>query len=383
VDGLVVEVQTGPGNANTYGIFISAGPTIVENSEIYFAGDEATMGATNQAICLQMRAASTVSGNYIHNCTYGISAFTTSAAFAFTASGNTIRNMVVGDYGSSDCMQINGNASYDWSALALYERNVCSGYRDDGIDMGIQTHVTARYNDISAPIADANGNSSCIKFGYSSAADYNVAYGNYCHDLRVEGQRNYGLIMTGPSHALAYANIVVGAYRAVEVAQAAGAGAISNALYNNDFVDCDLDCINVYGGATGTIASNNILKSNGGYAISVSTGLTVAGGHNDLIAGGSGGGGTYSPTGDLAADPLLYGPSATPFLLSPGSPAIGAGVYVGDYPDYFGRARPVKNPSIGAVEPSWRVNSTPAARAPNFESNTAPATREPRMRAAP
>jgi hypothetical protein len=201
-DGIAIAVQTGPGSAHTYGLFVN-GATYTEfvNGEIYFAGDEATMGVTFNAYCAQMRSATLFENNYVHNCTYGAHLYSSSAGHATIVQDNVFEDMIVGDYGDSDCMAANGAASYSFLG-SIFRRNRCSGYRDDGADLSNTDDIIIEDNVFSGPINDANENSSCIKIGYEESTG-SIARRNVCSGLESTAtNRNYGVVATGAASAL-------------------------------------------------------------------------------------------------------------------------------------------------------------------------------------
>lgn len=325
-DGLVINVQTGPGAANTYGLFVS-GATYTEfkNGEIRFTGDEATMGVGNIAYCAQIRSITVFTGNYVHNCTYGLSIFSSSASFIPVVEDNEFENMIVGDYEDSDCIAVSGAASYNWAGLII--KNItCEGWRDDAFDFSNQDGVIVQDSEMWDPIPDANGNSSCVKLGYEGA-NSNIARRLYCHGLNVDGQRNYGVIMVGASDSHAYSNIFVGGYTGADIAQRNATGGANNTLTNNSFLDFSQYGVQIYTGAASTVLVNNIFD--GATAdILVASGLTATGTNNRRVNGVVTETGTYNQTGDTDGAVSLVGSTGrAAYKPVTGSDLFGGGAY--------------------------------------------------------
>lgn len=360
-DGITIAVQTGPGSAHTYGLFVSAATyTEFVNGEIYFAGDETTLGAAYNAYCAQLRSATLFEDNYVHNCTYGTHLFSTTAGHATIVQDNIYENMIVGDYEDSDCMAVNGSASYDWTG-AIIQRNECSGYRDDGIDLSNADNVQVLDNTIHGPIDDAGENSSCIKIGFDGS-DGNIARRNYCYDIAsTSTSRNYGMVATGPNTAIVESNIFVGGYTCFDVAQRNAAGGIGNVFRNNTCSGFSVYGIQVYAGATSTVMYNNIFDGATNDIVVAST-LTATGANNLRVNGTTSVAGTYTQTGDIDGDPGFIGgtspTTAAGFRLSASSALRRAGteLNIGNVQDIGNRAFS-HPPSIGA----WEVTSGDSA----------------------
>ena len=361
-DGIVINVQTGPGAANTYGLFVSAATyTEFKNGEITFTGDEATMGTGNIAYCAQIRSVTVFTGNYVHNCTYGLSIFSSSASFVPTVNNNTFENMIVGDYEDSDCVAVSGAASYDWVGLVL-EDNECSGYRDDGFDMSSQDNVVIQDNIIHGPINDVAENSSCIKAGYEGSNGTKI-YRNFCYDIASTAtNRNYGIVMTGASSALAVGNIFVGGYVGVDISQRNASGGADNVVRNNVFSGFSRYGTQIYTGATGTILQNNVFDG-AVYDILVASGLTATGYTNRMVNALNSIVGTYNQTGDTTGAPGFRSASndsdsASDFRLAAGSTLrrLGTDLNLGNIQDHGNRAF-MHPPSCGA----WEAASGDAA----------------------
>lgn len=361
-DGIAIAVQTGPGAANTYGLFVS-GATYTEfkNGEIYFDGDEATMGVGNIAYCAQIRSVTVFTGNHVHDCTYGLSIFNSTASFIPTVSNNTFERMTIGDYQDSDCIAVSSATSYDWSGLII-EGNICSGYRDDGVDLLYADNVVVQDNIIHSPIADADDNSACLKLGYEGS-NGNVARRNYCYELNEGGARNYGATVVGASSAVLESNIFVGGYRCMEFAQRSASGGADNLARHNTCVDFSDYGAYVYSGATGTVLQNNILDGATADIVVAST-LTATGANNRRVNGTTSIAGTYNQTGDTDGEPGFTGgtspTTASDFKLLANSPLRRAGVALnlGNIQDNGNRAF-AHPPSIGA----WEATSGDAASA--------------------
>ena len=108
-----------------------------------------------------------------------------------------------------------------------------------------------------------------------------------------------------------------------------------------------------------TVITNVIADS-----LNVAAGQTVTGNNNILIRG-NGGSGTYSSTGDVLADPLLY----ADYTLQENSPAINAGTDVGLSTDANGGRR-YGQTDIGAYERNIyrRVEFSQYGVVPEFEN---------------
>lgn len=350
-EGVRINVQTGPGAANTYGVYASGTAWQFVDGEITYTGDEATTGTGSIIYCAQLRSTGTFTGNYVHHCTYGVNWFSSSAGFPGLMSGNIFEDFTVGDYEDSDCFAVSGAGSYDWTGLLL-ERNACSGWRDDGADFSSQDNVTLQDNLFHSPARDGNdNNSSCIKVGFEGSNGNRVRR-NYCYDLHSEDQDNYGLILTGASDARVESNIIDGAFEGATIAERNSAGGDNNALWNNVIRATRDDGVQVGTGAAGTILGNNVI-SGATRDVNVLTGITATGYTNRRVNNTSNGDGTYNHTGDTTGDPLFIGgadpTTAEGFRPGYGSQLVGAGTPVGVKYDFSGCRFNVP-PTIGAHE---------------------------------
>ena len=352
-DGLVVAVQTGTGSADTFGLFSSGGNIIFKNGEIYYAGDQVVI-APYHAICAELRALTTFTNNYVHNCTIGVQFYANGAAHASQVTNNTLKNMDVGLEEDSDCFNMNGSVSASWVGAVLYN-NECSGWRDDGFDAFNQDDMTVTDNYFHDPLLTVKLNTTCLKLGYETSSGV-TARRNRCLGLgKYAAQKDWGLYLVGASSTLNVANVFQGGYIGAEIAQRNSAGGSGNLLYNNDFIGFSAYAVIVKSGTTGTVLTNNYVDGAAATFgdINVNSGVTATGSHNLRRHGTDGGAGTYNKTGDIDGDiQFTVGAGIYGFQLKPSSPAIGAGVFVGPYTDNLGH-RYREPPAIGAYEQAY------------------------------
>lgn len=348
--GVRVNVQTGPGSANVYGLFATGVAWQFLDGEITYTGDESVTGAGNIIYCAQLRSAGLFSGNHVHTCTYGVNVFSTTAGFAVEVSRNVFEDFTVGDPEDSDCMSVSGAASYDWAGTIFVE-NDCSGYRDDGLDMLNGDNILSTRNEFHHPASDANLNSSCVKLGYEGA-NGNRSLQDHCYGLDADpNMRNYGYAMTGVSDSFVDAAVVIGAYRCADIAQRNAAGGANNKLRHMTCWGATDDAVQVYSGATGTEVWNSVLDGDVS-DIDVQSGLTATGYYNFKANNSTDGSGTYTAASDITGDPAFVGGSNphTPagFRPTAGSPLCGAGAAANDAKyDHDGRRFEIPRP-IGA-----------------------------------
>lgn len=304
-----------------------------------------------------------VDGNTVKNVQIGISANTDAGIPTGTISDNTISDLTPGDPEDSDCFSV-GSTARDMSYGLTIERNDCSDYRDDGIDMLSSSNMIVQDNWIHDSANSTTANSG-IKAGRETSTG-NIIRRNF---VDVRGGNtitdDYCMVVPGLSSGFFYSNVMItdDASTCVEMSEwtSGGGGGDNNTFINNTFVG-ELGFF-LRDSATGNVTKNNIFKGAVG-DVKVDTGMTLTGTRDDLAGTGTAtGGGTYSGTGTLTVSPGWVGgtspTTASGFKLKVGSALRRAGKGLGiPVSDYVGRPFYPSAPSIGAYEVTSNSEAT-------------------------
>lgn len=304
---LVVVVPGIDGTGNRYGFRSEHTTTGVEivDSEFYSRRDFTPSTSTNRMVAIESRGKSLkVLRNTVHDVQIGIEVNTDSGVATGTIADNTLRNINVGWEENGDCIFV-GSEMQDAAFDLIIERNDCSGYTDDGIDLYGGRNVIVQDNFIHDS-AESSGSNAALKVG----GPRGIRTGNIIrrNHVRVRGgglQQDYCLVTNGLSNGVISHNVMQSDSNTpcVEVSEFGiypGGGGKGNLIENNTLDGSIALYIRVSAGA-GTIARNNILVGSQS-DINVEQGAILNGSGNALTGTGSTGGlGQYTSVNDIAA----------------------------------------------------------------------------------
>jgi parallel beta-helix repeat protein len=229
-----------------------------------------------------------------------------------------------GVLGGGDRIQFVGNDIHDNGLIPSDDTLAWCGYGMyiSGIDMYIGHN---RIHD--------NGGWGIHHYSRSGGSSNDVIEGNYVYGNGRSCDRGDGIILASGDNTQAFNNVVFGnRHNGIGVMYGSNSVVLNNTVSGNDGAGI------VYAAQSGATIFNNIVAGNGG---------------GDLVDGGDAAGISLS-NNLIAQDPLFADASSGDFHLSPGSPAIDAGLDVSGWgvtTDFDGTARPQQSGfDIGAFE---------------------------------
>lgn len=312
---LIIIVPPATGTGDRYGARSEASTTNITIVDSKFYATTNSTNVTNIQRAIQIRGTSFfVSRNEIYNVQVGINVNNDAGNSKGIVSYNKIYDLDQNDEEDADCINI-GSTQRDHNYELVIAHNDCSGYPDDGIDLWGATNAIVEHNYVHDSGQSTTSNTG-VKAG---GCTLTTSSGNIIRNNRilVKGggtQNDYGISTNGLSNGVITGNLVEAdaTVAAIEVSECGISpfGGGDDVLITNNTL---IGNIGIYvrataGGATGTIAKNNILVGSGS-DINVETGMTLTGNNNILGGTGTtGGAGTYNGTNDIVSSPGFQDP---------------------------------------------------------------------------
>ena len=266
-----------------------------------------------------------------------------------TISDNYLHDMMQrntgGDWGGSDGMTLKTNDPYpeamNFSGVTV-TRNHITNWGDDAIDMFGSYGETIEYNEIGPNNIPVRAGAACNGLKLSGNANISgegtiIRY-NYVHDF-TNGCDGEGIEANGNGGMIVYGNLIEG------IEDGHGMNMIANEqsgdgawkIYNNTVTNVGGWGLRInYNQKTGTEVYNNIIDGDSGdFNVGSSSSVVLEGGYNILANRSAVTGSTQyydcgTPCTDLGnTDPDFNNPANGEYWISPGSPAIDAGAYLG------------------------------------------------------